>query len=50
MQMRGQRSVRTGELIGPKGITRQQEEELLRRFAQGCLVARMRCGRPDTLR
>jgi hypothetical protein len=42
MQMRGQRTVRTGELIGPMGITRQQEEELLRRLAQDSQVASSR--------
>jgi hypothetical protein len=44
MQMRGQRTVRTGELIGPMGITSQQEEELLRRLARGRLIARVRRG------
>ena len=44
MQMRGQRTIRTGELIGPMGITSQQEEELLRRLARGRLIARVRCG------
>jgi hypothetical protein len=31
MQMRDQRTVRTEELIGPMGITSQQDVELLRR-------------------
>src|SRR5882672_9208110 len=44
MQMRGQRTVRTGELIGPMEITSQQEEELLRRLARGRLIARVRRG------
>jgi hypothetical protein len=44
MQMRGQRTVRTGELIGPMGITSQQEEELLRCLARGRLIARVRRG------
>ena len=44
MQMRDQRTVRTGELIGPMGITSQQEEELLRRLARGRLIARVRRG------
>lgn len=44
MQMRGQRTVRTGELIGPMGITSQQEEELLRRLARGRLIVRVRRG------
>lgn len=42
--MRGQRTVRTGELIGPMGITSQQEEELLRCLARGRLIARVRRG------
>jgi hypothetical protein len=29
MQLRGQRTVRTGELIAPMGITPKQEEELV---------------------
>ncbi len=44
MQMRGQRTVRTGELVRPMGITPQQEGELLRRLARGRLVARVRRG------
>ena len=44
MQMRNRRTVRTGELIGPMGITGQQEEELLRRLARGRLIARVRRG------
>lgn len=44
MQMRGQRTVRTGELVGPMGITPLQEEELLRRLARGRLIARVRRG------
>src|SRR4030081_2051130 len=44
MQMRGHRTVRTGQLIGPMGITSQQEEELLRRLARGRLLVRVRRG------
>jgi hypothetical protein len=44
MQMRDQRTVRTGELIGPMGITSHQEEELLRRLARGRLIVRVRRG------
>ena len=44
MQLRGQRTVRTGELIAPMGITPKQEEELLQRLARGPLIARVRRG------
>jgi predicted transcriptional regulator of viral defense system len=44
MQMRGQRTVRTGELLDPMELTSQQEEELLRRLARGRLIARVRRG------
>ena len=44
MQLRGQRTVRTGELIAPMGITPKQEDELLQRLARGPLIARVRRG------
>lgn len=44
MQMRDQRLVRTGDLIGPMRITPQQEEDLLGRLARGRLIARVRRG------
>jgi predicted transcriptional regulator of viral defense system len=36
--------VRTGELTGPLGLTREQERELFRRMARSGLVARVRRG------
>jgi predicted transcriptional regulator of viral defense system len=44
LQMRGQRTVRTGELTGPLRLTRLQERELFRRMARGRLIARVRPG------
>ena len=44
MQLRGQRTVRTGELVAPMGITPRQEEEVLQRLARGRLIARVRRG------
>ena len=44
MHLRGQRTVRTGELTAPMGITPNQEEELLQRLARGPLIARVRRG------
>lgn len=44
MQMRGQRTVRTGDLLDPMRITRPQEEDLLRRLARKRLIARVRRG------
>lgn len=44
MQMRDRRMVRTGELIRPLGLTRDQERELFRRLARGSLIARVRPG------
>jgi predicted transcriptional regulator of viral defense system len=43
-QMRNQRTVRTGELVKPLGLTRDQERELFRRLARGRLIARVRPG------
>lgn len=44
VQMRDQRTVRTGELIKPLALTREQERELFRRLARGRLIARVRPG------
>jgi predicted transcriptional regulator of viral defense system len=44
MQMRRQRTARTGELMGPLRLTRLQERELFRRMARGGLIARVRPG------
>jgi predicted transcriptional regulator of viral defense system len=44
MQLRGQRTVRTGELITSMGITPEQEGGLLQRLARGRLIARVRRG------
>lgn len=44
LQMRKRRTVRTGELIGPLQLTRDQERELFRRMARGELIARVRPG------
>ena len=43
-QMRELRAVRTGELLRPLGLTREQERELFRRMARGQLIARVRPG------
>ena len=43
-QMRGQRTLRTGELTGPLRLTRKQERELFSRLARGGLIARVRPG------
>lgn len=43
-QMRELRAVRTGDLIRPLGLTREQERELFRRLARGKLIARVRPG------
>jgi len=43
-QMRELRAVRTGELLRPLGLTREQERELFRRLARGGLIARVRPG------
>ena len=43
-QMRKLRAVRTGELMGPLKLTREQERELFRRMASGRLIARVRPG------
>lgn len=43
-QMRDLRAVRTGELVKPLGLTRDQERELFRRLARGRLIARVRPG------
>jgi predicted transcriptional regulator of viral defense system len=44
LQVRGQRTVRAGELTGPLRLTRAQEGALLRRLARGGLIARVRPG------
>lgn len=44
VQMRGQRTVRTGELTGPLGLSAAQERELFRRLSRGGLIARVRPG------
>lgn len=44
LQLRRQRTVRTGELTGPLRLTRLQERELFRRMARGSLIARVRPG------
>ncbi len=44
LQMRKQRSARTGDLTGPLRLTRLQERELFRRMARGGLIARVRRG------
>jgi predicted transcriptional regulator of viral defense system len=44
LQMRGQRVVRAGDLVGPLRLTRLQERELFRRMARGGLIARVRPG------
>lgn len=43
-QMRGLRTVRTGELLQALGLTRDQERELFRRLVRGGLIARVRRG------
>ena len=43
-QMLELRTVRTGELIKPLGLTREQERELFRRLSRGRLIARVRPG------
>lgn len=43
-QMRELRTVRTGDLMRPLGLTREQERELFRRLARGKLIARVRPG------
>ena len=44
MQMRGQQTVRTGEVVRALGISPQQERELLSRLARRHLIARVRRG------
>jgi predicted transcriptional regulator of viral defense system len=44
VQMRGLRTVRTGQLVEPLHLTRAQERELFRRLARGKLIARVRPG------
>lgn len=43
-QLRRQRTVRTGELLEPLGLTALQERELFRRLARGGMIARVRPG------
>ena len=43
-EMRGLRTVRTGELVGPLRLTPDQERELFRRMSRSGLVARVRPG------
>jgi predicted transcriptional regulator of viral defense system len=44
LQMRGQQTVRTGELVRSLRLTPQQEKELFRRMARDGLIARVRRG------
>lgn len=44
MQMRDARTVRTGELLRPLEISKDQERELFRRMSRGGLIARVRPG------
>ena len=44
VQMRGQSTVRTGELVEQLGLTSDQERELFRRLAKARLIARVRPG------
>ena len=44
LQLRKQRTVRTGDLTGPLQISRDQERELFRRMSRGGLIARVRPG------
>ena len=44
LQMRRQRTVRTGELTGPLGLTPLRERELFSRMARAGLIARVRRG------
>ena len=44
LQMRRQRTVKTGELTDPLQLSRDQERELFRRMARGGLIARVRPG------
>ncbi|TVS20236.1 MAG: hypothetical protein EA424_04980 [Planctomycetaceae bacterium] len=44
VQMRGQQTVRTGEVVRALGISPQQERELLSRLARRNLIARVRRG------
>jgi predicted transcriptional regulator of viral defense system len=43
-QMRDARTVRTGELLRPLALTKDQERELFRRLSRGGLIARVRPG------
>lgn len=43
-QMRNQRTLRTGGLVGPLRLSRDQERELFRRLVRGGLIARVRPG------
>lgn len=43
-QMRKMRTVRTGELVRPLGLSALQERELFRRLSRGRLIARVRRG------
>jgi len=44
IQMRKRRTVKTGELLDPLQLSRDQERELFRRMARGGLIARVRPG------
>jgi predicted transcriptional regulator of viral defense system len=44
LQLREQRTVRTGDLTGPLQISSDQERELFRRMSRGGLIARVRPG------
>lgn len=43
-QMRNTRTLQTGDLIGPLGVTAKQERELLSRLARAGVIARVRRG------
>ncbi len=44
LQLRGKQTVRTGELIRPLRLSREQEKELFRRMERGGLITRVRPG------
>jgi predicted transcriptional regulator of viral defense system len=44
LQMRKRQTVKTGELVGPLQLSREQERELFRRMSRGDLIARVRPG------
>ncbi|MCI0616773.1 hypothetical protein L0244_27655, partial [bacterium] len=44
LQMRGKQTVRTGDLVRPLQLSREQEKELFRRMERGGLITRVRPG------